>query len=128
MSATATSKRDAPLGDAQPPHQRRLIFAVIGAVSVAGDDFVEQRVGAVFDEAGQERPFARPRRRVRNGLLPKIAASRRRPGAVALQARASAARSSSRLGQRLLPGRKAERETPRIGGQRQPVTIGGEVR
>ena len=45
-------------GDAQAPHQRRVSFEFRRRLARFGDEFLERRIGARFDEAGQERPFA----------------------------------------------------------------------
>ena len=52
-----SQKRGAAFGDAQTAHQCCCVFAEIVRFFGLDSDLVEQRVGAFFDEAGQETPL-----------------------------------------------------------------------
>ncbi len=114
---------ETPLGDPQPSHQRRPIFAAIGVCLGRRDNFLEQRIGAFLDDAGEELPFgdgeAAQKRAVAEDRGEQAFAGR---GGAPLAGKRGAA-FVLRLGEGGLPGRKAERQKPRIRGQRQPVTI-----
>ena len=120
---------DMPLGDPQPPHQRRPIFAVIGVCLSRRDDFLEQRIGTFLDQTGQEIPFGdgeAPQERAVAEDRGKQAPARGGGAPRAGEPYSSAWGGSCvfRLGKCRLPGSATERQKPRIAGRWQPVIIG----
>ena len=119
----SSQQSDAPLGEAQPPHQRRPIFAAIGVSLGRRGNFLKQRVGAFLDQTGQEIPFgdgdpAQERTVAEDRAEQAFAARGCAPGA---GERGTAL--VLRLGKRRLPGAGAQGEQTHIRRNWQPVTL-----
>ncbi len=109
--------------------RRRRITAAVSSPGSSGcfdrgGDLLEQRIGAVLDEAGQEPPFLD-----RNPAQERAVAEDRGEQPPALRQRAPVAGGLCcgivlRRGKRLVPCLEAEREKARLRRLRQPVAIG----
>ncbi len=118
-------QRGAAFGDAQPPHQRRGVLAVVDRVIDRLYDPSEKRIRSIFDQSGQKLPLS-DREPAKKGRVAKNRCQQ--PFARRRTAPVTCSRSSgSRFdGQRRPPGFEAERETPLICRPRQLTVIKGK--
>ncbi len=116
-------QRRAALGDPQPSHQRRRVFAAIGMVLDRGGEFGEQRLRARRDQPGQKSPFL-DREPTQKRAVAKDRSEQplagRRPAPIARRAGVGIV---AGRGERLAPILEAERQPAPIGRLRQSVAV-----